>query len=72
MTDYKKEIYPLKNKSKDGIQHYGFIVYIDRNPSIRQWHKPRVMGYVFMAEEEADQEADKMISSFIKTGNTPI
>lgn len=72
MTNYKKEVYPLKNKSKDGTQHYGFIIYINRAPSIRQWHKPRVMDYVFMTEDEASQEADKMISSFVEARNIPI
>ena len=66
MTEYKKEIYPLENKSGDDIQHYGFIIYIDGTPSIRQWHKPKAMGYVFMKEEEANQEADEMILEFGK------
>lgn len=66
MTEYKKKIYLLEHKSRDGIQHYGFIICIDGTPSIRQWHKPRAMGYVFMGKEEANEEADTMIIEFNK------
>ena len=71
MNEYQKEIYALKNKSKEGIQHYGFIISMDGNASIRQWHKPKVMGHVFMTEDEANREADKMMQSFEQAENLP-
>ena len=71
MVEYKKEIYPLKNKSEEGVQHYGYIILINGNPIVRQWHKPKVMGHVFMTEDEANQEADDMITSFEVSDNLP-
>lgn len=71
MIKYAKEIYPLKNKSADAEQHYGYIIIIDGKPTVRQWHKPRVMGYVFMTKGEANQEADDLITSFEASDNLP-
>ena len=71
MKKYGKKIYPHKNKSKSGVQHYGFIISIDGIDSIRQWHKPKVMGHSFMTENEANHEADMMISTFVEIETTP-
>lgn len=71
MVEYTKEVYPLLNKSKEGIQHYGYYIYADNVRKIRQWHKPKVSGHVFMTEEEANLEADAMITKFIELNNLP-
>lgn len=72
MAEYKKEIYPLKNKSKEGVQHYGFYIYVNDVLTIRQWHKPYVQGHVFMDKNEASLEADTMINNFKELNNLPL
>lgn len=71
MPEYTKEIYPLEKKSENEVQQYGFIILIDGKKLIKQWHKPKVMGIVFMTEDEATHEADEMINSFVNRANLP-
>lgn len=71
MTEYTKEVYLLKKKSGKGEQYYGFIISLDGKPIVKQWHKPKVSGIVFMNEDEANQEADDMINNFANLDNLP-
>lgn len=71
MVIYTKEIYTLKNKSKEGFQHFGFIISVDGSPMVRQWHKPKVAGHVFMTEIEANECANEMINEFNDQKNLP-
>lgn len=68
---FTKEIYALKNKSEDGTQHFGFIIFNDEKPFIRQWHMPGVSGHVFMTEEEANEYGAEMLDSFENEENLP-
>lgn len=71
MVMYTKKIYALKNKSEDNVQHYGFIISIDDKPMVRQWHMPKVGGFVFMTETEVDECADEMMDEFNNQKDLP-